>query len=445
MSGPKPDIRAQLRTIERGLTAMGMEPTTKPTEALKVPLVRRRGRSMGPADSKGMVRLIRQDDGLLVWHAGPVGRGAGPGRRGRRLAGTPQPPGEVMEVYRYDLLTRNDINDLVIGADDFLTGTKEKLGLLKLSPGRSTFEKVDSGVVRGSGKRLLIVHGTFSNTEKMLGASDPGLLAWARQKYGGEVYAFNHRTLSVSPMMNAFDLWHAFKDADGDLDIIAHSRGGLVTRWFLEVMGPPKLKTVRVVLVGSPLGGTSLAAPRHLRNALSAVSSFASAVSHVSEALSAVATPWLAVPAMIVQIASSVVGKTANIFSSLPIFDAVISMVPGLSGQARIGGNAEIERLNGMPGRFAPNYFGITSNFEPDDPGWAFWKRLRLTHMGNTIADGIFKEDNDMVVDTDSMSMIGMHQRFMEKHDYGKNPDVHHLNYFGNSTTTTKIQGWLAP
>lgn len=436
-----PDIRAQLRQIESGLTQLGMVPTTRPADALKAPLVRRRGRSMGPADGKGLVRLIRQDDGLLVWHAGPAGHGTGPARRRRRAAAAPQPPGEVMEVYRYDLLTRNEINDLVIGADDFLTG--KQLGLMKLSPGKSTFERVDA--VAPGARRLLIVHGTFSNTEKMLSACDPGLLAWARQKYGGEVYAFNHQTLSVSPMMNAFDLWHAFKDVAGDLDIIAHSRGGLVTRWFLEVMGPPKLQTVRVVLVGSPLGGTSLAAPKHLRNALSGVSSFASAVSRVSEALSAVATPWLAVPAMIVQIASSVVGKTADIFSRLPIFDAVISMIPGLSAQARIGGNAEIERLNGMPGRFVPHYFGITSNFEPNDPGWAFWKRLRLTHAGNAIADVIFDKDNDMVVDTDSMSMIGKHQTFMDVHSYGTNPDVHHLNYFVNPTTTTKIQGWLVP
>lgn len=442
MNDQKPNVRAQLRTIEAGLTQLGMVPTTRPTEDLKAPLVRRRGRSMGPADGKGLVRLIQQEDGLLVWHAGPVGRGAGPGRRrGRRAGGGPQPPGKVMEVYRYDLLTRNQINDLVIRADDFLTGKKEELGLKKLTPGKTTFEKVDA--VTPGAKRLLIVHGTFSNTKKMLGVSDAKLLAWARGKYGNEVYAFDHPTLSVSPMMNAFDLWHVFKDVEGDLDIIAHSRGGLVTRWFLEVLGPPKLKTVRVVLVGSPLGGTSLAAPEHLRNALSAVSSFASAVSHVSEAFSAVATPWLAVPAMVVQIASSVIGKTADIFANLPIFDAVISMVPGLSGQARIGGNAEIERLNGMPGRFIPSYFGITSNFEPEAAGWAFWKRLRLTYMGNAIADGIFKEDNDMVVDTDSMSMLGLHQKFVASHPYGKNPTVHHLNYFDQEMTTQKIQSWL--
>jgi hypothetical protein len=435
----RPDIRAQLRTIESGLTALGMVVATRPTETLKAPLVRRRGRSMGPADRQGLVRLIRQDDGLLVWHAGPAGRGVVTGRRRRRAAGPPLPPGEVVEMYRYDMLTRNQINDLVIGADNLLTGAR--LGLMKLAPGKSTFEP--ARMVAAGARRLLIVHGTFSNTEKMLSGADANLMNWARQKYGGEIYAFNHRTLSVSPMMNAFDLWQTFKDVEGDLDIVAHSRGGLVTRWFLEVMGPPKLKSVRVVLVGSPLGGTSLAAPRHLRNALSGVSSFASAVSHVSEALSTVATPWLAVPAMVIQVASSVVGKTADIFSNLPIFDAVISMIPGLSGQARIDGNAELSRLNAGPGRTNPAYFGVASNFEPTDPGWAFWKRLRLTNLADAAADGIFPKENDMVVDTGSMSELGGGRTLRDLQDYGTNPDVHHLNYFAQPKTTQRIQGWL--
>ena len=39
------------------------------------------------------------------------------------------------------MLTRNQINDLVIGADNLLTG--ERLGLMKLAPGKSTFEPAE--------------------------------------------------------------------------------------------------------------------------------------------------------------------------------------------------------------------------------------------------------------------------------------------------------------
>ena len=433
----KPDLSALLRQVEADLNTLGMAATMTPTGGLKPPLVRRRGRSIGPGDKKAVVRVIRQDDGMLVWHAGPVGRSIPTGRR--RAAGPLVPRGQVVEMYEYELLTRNKINDLVNKADKVLTG--EQLGLLRLAPTGTKFVPIQT--VDPSSPRLLIVHGTFSNTEKMLTGSDMAFLSWARQKYGGRVYAFNHQTLSVSPMINAFDLWRAFHDVAGDLDIVAHSRGGLVVRWFLEALGPAKLVNVRVVLVGSPLGGTSLAAPRQLGGALSAIGSFASAVSQGAEVVASVATPWLSVPALMVQIASSVVGKTAEVVSSLPILDAVISMVPGLAAQARINGNAEISRLHGMPDRVNLQYFGVTSNFEPTDPGWKFWKRLRLSSIGDAAADAVFPEENDMVVDTGSMSELGNGRILHDLHDYGTNPDVHHLNYFVQPKTTQRIQGWL--
>ena len=394
---------------------------------------------MGPGDQKAVMRLIRQEDGMLVWHAGPVGRSIATGRR-RRAAGPPVPSGEIVEMYQYELLTRNQINDLVVNADKLLTG--EQLGLLRLAPTGTKFEPVDT--VEPATPRLLMVHGTFSNTEKMLTGADAALLDWARRKYGGRVYAFNHRTLSVSPMINAFDLWRILRDVEGDLDIVAHSRGGLVVRWLLEAWGPVRLTNVRVVLVGSPLGGTSLAAPQQLRNTLSAIGTFASAVSQGAGMLSSVATPWLAVPAMMVQIASSVVGKTADVVSKVPILDAVISMVPGLAAQARIGGNPEIVRLHDMPDRATLKYYSVTSNFEPTDPGWKFWKRLRRTNMADAAADWIFPEANDMVVDTGSMAELGLKRKLADRHDYGTNPDVHHLNYFVQPKTTQCIQGWLA-
>lgn len=433
-----PDVRAQLRSIEDGLKSLGMVPATTPRGGVSGPLVRRRGRSLGPADDKGVIRLIRQNDGLLVWHAGPVGHRTQVGRRSRRATGGATPPGEVVEMFQYDLLTRNQINDLVIRADDVLTG--KELGLLRLDG--NAFKPVEQ-FNRVAPKRLLIVHGTFSNTARMLAGADRSFLDWARQTYPGEVYAFDHRTLSVSPMVNALDLWRTLRNVTGGLDIVAHSRGGLVVRWLLEVLGLELVDPVRVVLVGSPLGGTSLAAPQHLRNTLSAIGSFASAVSHASAVLAQAATPWLSIPAMIVQIASSILGKAADLMSRLPILDAVISMIPGLAAQARIDGNAELSRLRAGPARFIPLYFGVKSNFEPSDPGWAFWKRLRIEHLAHSLSDGVFPSENDMVVDTGSMFELGSGSLFKATHDYGTNPNVHHLNYFAQPSTTSYISQWL--
>ena len=49
-----------------------------------------------------------------------------------------------------------------------------------------------------------------------------------------------------------------------------------------------------------------------------------------------------------------------------------------------------------------------------------------------------------MVVDTGSMSELGGGRSLRDLHDYGTNPDVHHLNYFAQPKTTQHIQGWLA-
>ena len=66
-------------------------------------------------------------------------------------------------------------------------------------------------------------------------------------------------------MLNAFDLASRLaKGVPASLDIVAHSRGGLVVRWLCEGFRHPSLRC-NAVLVGSPLAGTSLAAPARAR------------------------------------------------------------------------------------------------------------------------------------------------------------------------------------
>ena len=50
--------------------------------------------------------------------------------------------------------------------------------------------------------------------------------------------------------------------------MVCHSRGGLVTRWWLEVFQRDLMPRARVVFVASPLMGTGLASPYRLRTAL---------------------------------------------------------------------------------------------------------------------------------------------------------------------------------
>ncbi|WP_218511131.1 CHAT domain-containing protein [Variovorax sp. dw_308] len=85
---------------------------------------------------------------------------------------------------------------------------------------------------------LLFLHGTFSNFEGgyggLMARTDDaagraaGLAREAIAKaYGERIYAFEHRTLTESPIDNALALAGALPD-DAELHIVSHSRGGLV-------------------------------------------------------------------------------------------------------------------------------------------------------------------------------------------------------------------------
>ena len=111
-----------------------------------------------------------------------------------------------------------------------------------------------------------------------------------------EFVFFEHATLAVSPIVNALELGRMFANASGQIDVIAHSRGGLVVRWWLEAFGKSlnvlPAAPVRAILVGSPLNGTSLAAPDKLQGALSLVSNIGSVV-ETTLGLAGAANPFL--------------------------------------------------------------------------------------------------------------------------------------------------------
>ena len=99
--------------------------------------------------------------------------------------------------------------------------------------------------------------------------SAPGryFLSKAAKQYE-QVLGFEHHTVSRTPLINAAELARKFADSDAEIDIVCHSRGGLVTRWFCESLDRQIARKRRVVFVGCPLQGTSLADPRSLRHGL---------------------------------------------------------------------------------------------------------------------------------------------------------------------------------
>ena len=93
-------------------------------------------------------------------------------------------------------------------------------------PASASFDGVDV-----SKPMLVFVHGTASNTRGSFGQflTKEAEAEWRILKdfFGNRIYAFEHRTLSRSPIENAIVLAEQLPDG-ANLHIVSHSRGGIV-------------------------------------------------------------------------------------------------------------------------------------------------------------------------------------------------------------------------
>jgi len=173
-----------------------------------------------------------------------------------------------------------------------------------------------------------------------------------------EILTFDHPTISISLMLNALDLRRAFKRYVA-ISTWCHSRGGLVTRWWWEGMDPYYNNVRRAVCVGSPLSGTSLAAPAQLRSALDLLTNVAEALTLAGD-VAATAFPLAGFVSGLMRVISSVTRLGAR----TPLLDAAVAMIPGVVGMSREGNNFEMLRLRNVnpPDRPAISRWSATSN-----------------------------------------------------------------------------------
>lgn len=233
------------------------------------------------------------------------------------------------------------------------------------------------------GKRsLLFIHGTFSTSPGGFGGIPPELMARLDERYGKRIFAFDHPSLSEDPVDNV--RWFLEQIPDGihlELDIIAHSRGGLVAR--VLAGGKPDAQldlspvTVHaVVCAGTPNYGTPLADAEHLS-------------------------------ALCDRLATA-----ANLIPGLPageIIDVVLVLVQvvaqavleGLSGLEAMRPQSEfLQSINTAPAT-TTRYFGVAADYEPTETGM---KRV-VAGLKDGAVDFVFHGvPNDLVVPT-----LGVH------------------------------------
>jgi hypothetical protein len=353
-----------------------------------------------------------------------------------RRRGGPAIAPDGAPVWQRELakLERSQITGWLESLDRKLTPDQ---GLRRWHAGR--LDPVSSPVGDGESRILLLVHGTFSNTENILDgiARNPdgrAFFDWMSRQYA-QVIALDHPTLSVSPMLNARMLGLYFRQTSAKVDVVCHSRGGLITRWWLEAFDGAPADRRRAVFVGSPLAGTGLAAPPNIKKSLSLIANIADALGVASAGV-----PFLTVLTGVFRVVSSVTKLAAK----TPAIDAAVALVPGLAAQSRVGNAAEILSLRSAAVEWERRYFAIRSNFQSERVGWQFWKYFRrpVDRLKDLGADVVFDGDNDLVVDSDSMVELSDTVRLDDAQvfDFTTTDRVFHTNYFEQPETLAFIR-----
>ena len=386
--------------------------------------------------SSGWVLVARHPSGALTFHAASaIERGTH--RFEVRLAPPPfarRGPGAVLRVFF--LRFAGAVAGALLPA---LARAWEKkrfaeahvpLGLVRLSAQGGKL--VASRVERPSPPRaqvlgLLFLHGTFSHASAAFSdLARNGTFEALSELYEGRVFAFNHLTVGRSPQENVKALRKAVRDAflgsslgssrGASLDVVTHSRGGLVVRLLASSAGAPQVN--RVFLAASPNEGTPLASPARWDR-------LAAWLANLGEMF-----PGGALAFGLDFAAEALVWMASRAGGALP----------GIEAMDPAGGL--VEKLNAVAAR----PYEVAAAVARYEPRGSAARRLL------DAAAGVFFEDpNDLVVPTEGGARLGAAPpvpaedviRFGPGGNAGAGAVVHHLNLFAQRETQEGLKNFL--
>ena len=343
-----------------------------------------------------------------------------------------------LKVFGIDLA--GDISDIV---------SSKVEGALKPGPGlyrcgiSSAADLKPVGKLDATKPVLVFIHGTGSTTDGSFGGLWEGgsgaRYAELDKAYDGQVLAFQHRTLTQSPIENALELADKLPDS-ARLHLVSHSRGGLVgeilCRAMLQSRSPfddgdfelfsaperkrdldaltalrklladKKFQIERFVRVGCPARGTTLADGRLDR--------------------------YLSI---IVNMLEQIPGFKLN-----PVYDATSALLlavvkkrtdpqelPGLEAQMP---TSPLVRVLNRPGQATSADLHVVGGDLAGDTVWSSLKAL--------VTDLYYREDNDLVVNTPSM-FGGAERTGVIRYWIDSGGSVDHFHYFRNSDTASRV------
>lgn len=292
---------------------------------------------------------------------------------------------------------------------------KHRLGAFPAGPGSDGHQPLAAARLAG-GSALLLIHGTNSSCRRTF-RFDRQYVDRLHDRYGGRVFAFDHPSIGCSPGENAAELASLLEHAALEqVDILAHSRGGLVARELLE-LNPAGVQVRSVTFVGTPNGGTPLADPKHLDDFLSLVSNVVGVLpdNPVTDPIGIaleVLREWVLEP---------------------------IGVLPGLAAMRT--GSDDLERL-ARAGTGDVRCRAIAANYEPRSND-GVPARLRNVVMDRAFAG----ENNDLVVPTRSVYVrtgqfhIRSEDRLVLDASFG----VSHNGFWRENLVLKQLDQWIDP
>lgn len=398
-----------------------------------------------PGEGWAQVVLYESEDGVLSWHL-PEERNAGATTRGsgtltytipREVALEEGGDGQrgilgavgskILKVLTFRLVKAGS---QWLG-DEFARRIEDRYkphALVRFAPDCYTDarpQELGAGDLAAlpAGRALLLVHGTASSAYGAFHNLPPDRFAALHERYGGRVVAFNHPTVATSPVENV--KWLADRLAGLGLprlevDVLCHSRGGLVGRVLTEqaaLAGIADRVDVRnLVMVATPNAGTALADVEHLEHLLNRLTTMLQLVpdNGVTDALDVIL-------AVLKQVAS-------GFFSGL---DGLMSMNPD--------GEFLTETLN-TPAQTSATYFAAAANYRP--PGGA--KLLRVAR--DRVTDLVFGDvHNDLVVPTEGVFTVPGAGTFpiADPLVFGDADAVDHSGFWTRPELDQRLTAWL--
>lgn len=390
-----------------------------------------------PDDDEAQAMLEVDEFGLVHWHFAVDGAGAGARDRGGsmqtfRIPVNPieidgdAPAGERgllgFGVRKALHLMRFPVEFVAGRMATFAVGRWEDrhrpYGLHRASPGYFAGEPDPAGPELFDGDPvLLLIHGTFSVGRSGFAGigADAALLRKLSDAYAGRVVVFDHPSVHVDPDENVRALLTMLPpDRRTTVDVVAHSRGGLVARRLAapqlaaEARRPPPVIR-RMIHVATPNAGTPLAGPEHLGDLLDVFSNLVTVFT--DEGSGAVASAVLEV---VKQVATGV----------LRGLDGLEAMDPAA---------AWLAGLNAPPADPAIKATAITCDY---DSAGATVAARALDFM----ADRLFGTGNDLVVPTPGVYRAGSYLVDDRLDLSGTAPSIAHSGFLGDP----RVHGRLA-